>query len=146
MGRQKRSENTYQKINTIFLRDTNNIIMQYDGFTEPEFEYLRSLKWRAEEKIDGSNHRIEAIAEIVYNKEYENNVELVETDEVIGVKFNVRYAGKTDNAQIPPKLDIVFKSKYTPDKVYKALGIKEYIPPWGLRALSSRATMSLVIS
>jgi len=128
MGRQKRSANTYQKINTIFLRDTKNIIMQYDGFTEPEFEYLRGLKWRAEEKIDGTNCRIEASAEIVYNKEYENNVELVETDEVIGVKFNVRYTGKTDNAQIPPKLDIVFKSKYTPDKVYKALGIKEYIP------------------
>ena len=26
MGKQKRSENTYQKINTIFLRDDKNVI------------------------------------------------------------------------------------------------------------------------
>lgn len=31
MGKQKRSENTYQKINTIFKRDINNIIMPYDN-------------------------------------------------------------------------------------------------------------------
>jgi len=29
MGRQKRSENTYQKINTLYMRDINNIIMQH---------------------------------------------------------------------------------------------------------------------
>ena len=55
MGRQKRSKNTYQKINTIFFRDTKNIIMPYEPFVEPEFEYLRGLKWRGEEKIDGTN-------------------------------------------------------------------------------------------
>ena len=55
MGKQKRSENTYQKINTIFMRDAKNVIMPYDPFTEPEFEYLRGLKWRGEEKIDGTN-------------------------------------------------------------------------------------------
>ena len=51
---QKRSPNTYQKINTIFMRDAKNVIMPYDGFTETECEYLRGLKWRGEEKIDGS--------------------------------------------------------------------------------------------
>ena len=49
----KRSETTYQKINTIFKRDEHNIIMPYDELTQPEFEYLRNLKWHCEEKVDG---------------------------------------------------------------------------------------------
>ena len=40
MGKQKRSENTYQKINTIFKRDINNIIMPYDSFTLPELSLI----------------------------------------------------------------------------------------------------------
>ena len=48
----KRSENTYQKIDTIFMRDVNNIIMPFSSFVRPEFEFLRNVKWRAEEKID----------------------------------------------------------------------------------------------
>jgi hypothetical protein len=67
MGKQKRSENTYQKINTIFMRDAKNVIMPYDPFTEPEFEYLRGLKWRGEEKIDGTNMRIEVTKEEVWD-------------------------------------------------------------------------------
>ena len=55
MGKQKRSENTYTKINTIFLRDENNIIMPYDEFVAPEFEWLRNCKFDADEKIDGTN-------------------------------------------------------------------------------------------
>ena len=104
MGKQKRSPNTYQKINTIFKRDAKNIIMPYEPFTEPEFEYLRGLKWRGEEKVDGTSMRIEVKADFVYNQEYENNVDLVETDELLGVKFSIRIAGKTDNAQIPKNL------------------------------------------
>lgn len=44
MGKQKRSENTYQKINTIFKRDANNVIMPYDEFAVPELEWLRDCK------------------------------------------------------------------------------------------------------
>ena len=36
MGKQKRSPNTYQKIDTIFKRDINNIIMPFDGLVSPE--------------------------------------------------------------------------------------------------------------
>lgn len=39
----------YQKINTLFMRDENNIIIP-DMFTCPEFEYLKDLKWEATEK------------------------------------------------------------------------------------------------
>ncbi len=121
MGKQKRSENTYQKINTIFMRDAKNVIMPFEPFTEPEFEYLRGLKWRGEEKIDGTNMRIEVTKEIVPS---ETSI----VPEVAGVKFNVRYAGKTDNAQIPPKLLKHMEEKYPKEKVLASLGLKELIP------------------
>ena len=124
----KRSENTYQKIDTIFMRDANNIIMPFNGFVRPEFEFLRNVKWRAEEKIDGTNMRIEVASEIEYNKEYEHNIELVETDEIMGVHFNVRIAGKTDNANIPPKLKAYMEEHYPESIVADALGVKEFIP------------------
>ena len=121
MGKQKRSENTYQKINTIFMRDAKNVIMPFEPFVEPEFEYLRGLKWRGEEKIDGTNMRIEVKKEEVWDDPMEPLV-------LEGVKFTVRIAGKTDNAQIPPKLLAHMKEKYTDDKVLASLGLKEFIP------------------
>ena len=121
MGKQKRSENTYQKINTIFMRDAKNVIMPYEPFVEPEFEYLRGLKWHGEEKVDGTNMRIEVTKEIVPSES-----SVVPT--VAGVKFNVRIAGKTDNAQIPKNLLKHMQEKYPDEKVLAALGLKEFIP------------------
>ena len=118
---QKRSENTYQKINTIFMRDAKNVIMPYDGFTEPEFEYLRGLKWRGEEKIDGTNMRIEVIKAEVWD-------DPMEPSKLEGVEFTVRFAGKTDNAQIPPKLQKFMEENYPDEKVFAALGLKKFIP------------------
>jgi len=126
MGKQKRSENTYQKINTIFMRDAKNVIMPFEPFTEPEFEYLRGLKWRGECKIDGTNMRIEVTKrpEYVRGGDYGNE----ENRGVLGVYFDVRYAGKTDNAQIPPKLLKHMEEKYPKEKVLASLGLKEFIP------------------
>lgn len=121
MSKQKRSPNTYQKINTIFMRDAKNIIMPYDGFVEPEFEYLRNNKWRAEEKVDGTCMRIEITKEEVWD-------DPMEPSKLAGVKFNVRIAGKTDNAQIPPKLLKHMEEKYPKEKVLASLGLKEFIP------------------
>ena len=121
MGKQKRSENTYQKINTIFMRDAKNVIMPYDSFTEPEFEYLRGLKWRGEEKIDGTNMRIEVTKVPIWDGGIEGST-------INGVKFNVRIAGKTDNAQIPKNLLKHMQEKYPIEKVLAALGLKEFIP------------------
>ena len=121
MGKQKRSENTYQKINTIFMRDAKNVIMPYESFVEPEFEYLRGLKWRAEEKIDGMNMRIEVTKEEVLDYTMDPSV-------LKGVKFNIRIAGKTDNAQIPKNLLKHMQEKYTNEKILGALGLKEFIP------------------
>ena len=121
MGKQKRSPNTYQKINTIFMRDAKNVIMPFEPFTEPEFEYLRGLKWRGEEKVDGCCMRIEVTKEAVFDGNGASGT-------FEGVKFNVRYAGKTDNAQIPPKLLKHMEEKYPKEKVLAALGLKEFIP------------------
>ena len=121
MGKQKRSENTYQKINTIFMRDAKNVIMPYEPFVEPEFEYLRGLKWRGECKIDGTNMRIEVTKEAVFDGNGASGT-------FEGVKFNVRIAGKTDNAQIPPKLLKFMEDNYPKDKVLASLGLKEFIP------------------
>ena len=131
MGKQKRSENTYQKINTIFMRDAKNVIMPYEPFVKPEFEYLRGLKWRGEEKVDGTNMRIEVTKEPIYvwAKDNEEPKHEPQTgDMILAVKFNVRIAGKTDNAQIPKNLLKHMQEKYPDEKVLVALGLKEFIP------------------
>lgn len=115
-GKVKRSPNTYQKINTLYKRDANNVIMPYDGFVEPEFEYLRNVKWRAEIKIDGTCMRIEVSKHPVLNGTIVN-----------GVYFEVEYKGKTDNAQIPPKMLKFMQEHFPEDKVLAALGLEKKI-------------------
>ena len=115
MGKQKRSENTYQKINTIFKRDANNVIMPYDEFAVPELEWLRDCKFDAEEKVDGTNTRIEVTREFI-TSDIGNN---------IGIKWNVTYKGKTDNAQIPKLLYAYLTTELTEDKVLNALGLSK---------------------
>ena len=115
MGKQKRSENTYQKINTIFKRDANNVIMPYDEFAVPELEWLRDCKFDAEEKVDGMNTRIEVTREFI-TSDIGNN---------IGIKWNVAYKGKTDNAQIPKMLYTYLTTELTEDKVLNALGLSK---------------------
>ena len=115
MGKQKRSENTYQKINTIFKRDANNVIMPYDEFAVPELEWMRNCKFDAEEKVDGCNIRIEVTREFI-TSDIGNN---------IGIKWNVAYKGKTDNAQIPKMLYTYLTTELTEDKVLNALGLSK---------------------
>ena len=118
MGKQKRSENTYQKINTLYKRDINNIIMQHYEWSCPEFEYLRKLPWDATEKIDGTNMRIEVIQTPMLKPE---------SDDIIGVQFDVTFKGKTDNAQIPPHLEKYMKETFDENRVLYSLGIEKYI-------------------
>ena len=109
---QKRSPNTYQKINTIFKRDANNIIMPYDEFAIPELEWLRNCKFDATEKIDGTNVRIEVIP--TQGEDFE-------------ITFEVAYKGKTDNADMPKHLDAFLKETYPEDKVLASLGLPKVI-------------------
>ena len=110
---QKRSENTYQKINTIFKRDANNIIMPYNEFAIPELEWLRNCKFDATEKIDGTNVRIEVIPTI--------------TEDESLITFEVAYKGKTDNADMPKHLDAFLKETYPEDKVLASPGLPKVI-------------------
>ncbi len=113
MGKQKRSENTYQKINTIFKRDANNVIMPYDEFALPELEWMRNCKFDAESKIDGTNTRIEVTREFI-TSDIGNNE---------GIRWSVAYKGKTDNAQIPKMLYTYLTTVLTEDKVLNSLGL-----------------------
>lgn len=144
MGKQKRSENTYQKINTIFMRDVNNIIMPYAGYVDPVLTWLENCKFRCEEKVDGTNMRIEVVTHFSFDIETEGLTdgfnEPKSHDVMSGVSFKVRFRGKTDNAQIPKRLLAFMQKTYTPDVVLPALGLKEFIPEsefeehnWGVK-------------
>ena len=115
--KQERSKNTYQKINTLFKRDVNNIIMPYEDFVDPAFEWLKDCKFECSEKVDGTNVRFEVSS----MPKYEN-------DELVGVSFSVEYKGKTDNAVLPKMLEDFMKTTYTPDVIFNGLGIKEFVP------------------
>ena len=106
-----RSENTYQKISTIFMRDANNIIMPYSGFVSPELEWLRNCKFDATEKIDGTNMRIEVTCNIINGERH----------------MVVEYKGKSDNAQIPPHLYKFMVETFPKEKVLAALNLPEII-------------------
>ena len=137
MGKQKRSENTYQKIQTVFKRDEKNVIMPYDELTQPEFDFLRSLPWRCEEKIDGTNIRLEAERMVVVD-ERDGQTRLCPEDKwkgllpfggvVKGVQFEVSYKGKTDNADIHKNLLQHLTENYPKDRILESLGLKRFIP------------------
>lgn len=76
----EKAENTeYHKINSIYKRDekTKAFLNEY---SIPEFEYLKDNIWEFTEKIDGTNIRI------------------------IWENGELKFGGKTDNAQIPIRL------------------------------------------
>lgn len=76
----------YQKINTLFKRDSNNVIMP-DEWADPMFEYLANTKWEATEKVDGTNIRI-----------------IITPPPTEGAPVGVEFRGRTDAAQIPGHL------------------------------------------
>ena len=73
----------YQKINTLFLRDTNSIIMP-EHFTCHEFEYLKNVIWECTEKIDGTNIHCDIFSD--------------------GTKTEITIHGRTEKAVIPSHL------------------------------------------
>lgn len=127
MGKQKRSKNTYQKINTIFFRDENNIIMPYDNLVFPELEWLRNCKWDTSVKVDGTNMRIEV--KPMLNSFYHG---------VVTLCTGIDIKGKTDNSDIPKNLeDFMWKTYISSDglkrngccdlasKIFKAFRLPE---------------------
>ena len=76
----------YQKINTLFKRDSNNVIMP-DEWADPMFDYLANTKWEATEKVDGTNIRV-----------------IITPPATEGAPVGVAFRGRTDAAQIPGHL------------------------------------------
>ena len=76
----------YQKINTLFKRDSDNVIMP-DAWADPMFEYLAPTQWEATEKVDGTNIRV-----------------IVTPPATEGALVGVEFRGRTDSAQIPSHL------------------------------------------
>lgn len=86
----------YCKIDTLFKRDANNIIIP-SQFTCEEFKYLKDNMWEATEKIDGTNMRVE-----LYPESYDIEIMPNNWDEYTSISMD--FKGRTDNAQIPPHL------------------------------------------
>lgn len=77
----------YIKIQSIFKRDMSlpGKPMIMNDFSTPELEYLADNEWEFTEKIDGTNIRVD------YRQSPSDGV-------------NIRFGGRTDNAQISTKL------------------------------------------
>ena len=82
----------YQKINTVFMRDMNNIIIP-TMYSKPEFKYLENALFEATEKIDGTNVR-------------------VEIDYFASDVWTIEYKGRTDAADLPGHLLDKLKSYF----------------------------------
>ena len=88
----------YHKIQTAYFRDpeTNYKTLLEGTWAKPEFELLKDIDWICTEKIDGTNIRV------MWDGE------------------NVRFGGKTDNAQIPAILIEVLQNTFTNEKMKEA--------------------------
>ncbi len=87
--------NEYHKILTAWERDPETKFRTLiDGaWARPEFGYLAGLDWLCEEKIDGTNIRV------IWDGE------------------NVIFRGKTDNAQMPPHLQLALEEAFPVEKM-----------------------------
>lgn len=91
----------YQKIQTVFKRDAHNVIIPTE-LTRPEFEWLKNCKFRAEEKIDGTNIRVEI--------------------GIVDGELSFEFAGRTDKAIIPTHLKDKLSDIFTHDKLLEVFG------------------------
>lgn len=84
---------TYHKIQTVFLRNPENKFktLLEDEFSLPEFEYLRNNEWAFTEKVNGTNIRI-----------------------MLDIEARMRFGGRTNKAQMPPKLQKALEELFNP--------------------------------
>ena len=103
--------NYYPKINTLFKRDQNpgkyhNCIMPNEGFTQPEFEFLRDCKFECTEKIDGTNMSVHIIP-----------VDYTDIGNSFKVNYTVEYHGKTEKADTPKHLQTKMEQLFPAEKM-----------------------------
>lgn len=88
--------NDYPKIQTLFKRDANGIIIP-NQYTLDEFKYLENNTWECTEKIDGTNIHIDLAP-------------VIDTDIDEVVDYKMLFNGRTERAVIPEHLLIKLKS------------------------------------
>jgi len=98
----------YQKIHSVYKRTPKGMFIRGD-YAAPEVEYLQDLEWVWTEKVDGTNIRIGLEEVPVYKDEPvtmdDNDPPRLTAGPVpVGVELKYRVKGRTDNAQIPPRL------------------------------------------
>lgn len=96
----------YPKIQTVFLRDpaTKFKTLLLGQYAKPEFEYLARNDWMLTEKIDGMNIRV-----IFTCSRALDNCECIPP--------TVRFAGKTDKADLPKNLLAYLQKAFTPEQM-----------------------------
>jgi len=100
---------SYHKINSIFKRDMEGNKKLVEGiYSIPEFEYLKDNVWRFDEKLDGTNVRIN-----IYTNP---NIQSIE------------FKGRTDKAQMPPILLERLQELFPSNKVFSIFEIGEEKP------------------
>jgi hypothetical protein len=97
----------YPKINTLWKRDEKTHRIIEGEYSEPEFAVI--TRWRATEKVDGTNIRIY-------------------WDYLAG---RVSFQGRTDDAQIPPPLLAYLASNFTPEKMAVQFGTATHVVLYG---------------
>jgi ATP-dependent RNA circularization protein (DNA/RNA ligase family) len=68
--------NPYHKINSIFKRDEKTNRFIENEWSRPEFEYLKKNAWIGEEKIDGTNIRVQILRDKIILKGRSDNAHL----------------------------------------------------------------------
>ena len=101
----------YPKISTLFKRDQNpgkyhNCIMPNEGFTQPEFEFLRGCKFECTEKIDGTSMSVHIIP-----------VDYTDIGNSFKVNYTVEYHGKTEKADTPKHLQTKMEQLFPAEKM-----------------------------
>lgn len=88
--------NTYQKIQSIYLRDPETKYKTLlDGqYSLPEFKYLEKNNWIWTEKVNGTNIRV------MWN----------------GIDKHINFGGKADQSQVPVKLINVLRNLFSGSK------------------------------
>ena len=81
----------YPKIETLYNRDPKTFKVIVDQIRLPEFDNVR--RWHVTEKVDGTNIRV------MWD----------------GVKKELTFGGRTDNAQMPTSLVTYLQQTFTPD-------------------------------
>jgi hypothetical protein len=83
----------YHKIQTVYFRDLETKKLSEGKWAKPEFKLLKDINWICTEKVDGTNVRI------IWDGE------------------NVKFKGKTDNAQLPTLLFEALQKIFTNEKL-----------------------------